>query len=373
MIIGAPAEVKKDDKKIALTPSLVRSLTDLGHKVIVQKDFGILAGFSNDEFESNGAELSISAEEIYSKSDIIVKINQPTLDEYDLLREKQVIFAFFNYSDKNNLMQTILKKKITTISFSKIKNKYGNYPFIKAGSEIVGKTLVRIASYVAEKRMGGALISGATGVPPMKITIVGAGTVGFNAAKTAASVGADVSVLDINPHELRRIENLSGLKIKTYFSNSENIEKLLPDTDILICAVKRKNKQMPPIISAENIKLLKKGALVLDAGLASGHVAVETMDRILTADNPIYENNGILYFCAPDIASFAAKSISLAVSGNLAGYLISAASNKDIIDALRENRELISGVMTYNGNITDELTAEMLGEHVYELSMLTGF
>ncbi|MBQ2645000.1 hypothetical protein IJG14_05450, partial [bacterium] len=334
MIIGAPLELKSEERKIALTPSLVQTLISLGHKVLIQKNFGVGAGFIDEKFTQYGAEIIDSSEQIYSQSDIIVKINPPISDEYGLLKDKQIIFAFFNYSDKSSLMKVIREKKITTVSYSKIKNNQGFYPFIKASSEIVGKTVIRLASNIMEEYSGGALLSGATGVEPLKITVIGAGTVGFNAAKTAVSIGADVSILDINPFVLRNIENMPGRKIKTYFSNEENISKLLPDTDILICAVKRRNKQQKYIIKSKDIQYLKKGALVIDTGLVSGNGVVETLDRVLPRHNPIFCDNGILYYCFPDIASLAAKTISLAISGTLSNYLVSVATHDDIIDAL---------------------------------------
>lgn len=373
MIIGAPCEIKTDECKVALTPALVQTLTSLGHKVVIQENSGKKAGFYDEDYKNYGAEIVNSASEVYSMADVIVKINPPLSDEYDLLKENQIIFAFFDFSDKNNLMNVVNEKRITTISYSKIQNKQGFFPFVKASSEVVGKTVIRIASSIVEKYSGGALLGGTTGVEPLKISIIGAGTVGFNAAKTAVALGADVSVLDINPFALRNIENLPGRKIKTYFANKENIEKLLQYTDILICAVKRLCKKQPPVITGSDVEKLKKGALIIDTGLVSGNAVVETLDRVLPRDNPIYENNGVLYYCFPDIASLAAKTISLAISGTLSNYLISTISHDDIIDSLRENREMISGVLTYNGNITNETVADVFGETVYELSMLTGF
>lgn len=373
MIIGAPCEIKTGEKKIALTPSLVQILTSAGNEVLVQKGFAAGAGFPDEDYEKYGAKILDSAEEVYSKSDIIVKINQPLFEEFDLMREEQIIFAFFDFSVQNSLMKVVKDKKITAISYSKIKNRENIYPFIKVSSEIVGKTVIRIASYIEEKYCGGSLLEGTAGVLPLKITIIGAGTVGYNAAKTAAAIGADVTVADVDSFTLRKIENLQNGRIKTVFSNKENIEKLLPDTDILICAVKRKNKKQPPFITASDTEKLKKGALVIDTGLVSGNAVVETLDRMLPCENPIYENNNILYYCFPDIASLSAKTFASAISGTLASYLISATSHKDIIDALRENREMISGVITYNGNITNEEVADTFGELVYELSMHTGF
>lgn len=373
MIIGAPVEIKSDEKKVALTPAMANSLTACGHKVIVQKNIGETADFSNDLYIRNGAHIVDTPEEVYSQSDIIVKVNQPQLDEYDLLKEKQIIFAFFNYSDKDDLMHTILTKKITTINYYDIRNSRGTYPIVRISSEIVGKTLIRIASSIIERYKGGALLGGATGIAPMNITIIGAGTVGFDAAKTAVALGADVSILDIEPEKLRKIEKLPGRKIKTFFSNRDNLDFLLPRTDILICAVKRKSKKRPPIIKVEDIRKMKRGSVVIDAGLASNNVIVETLDRVLSIDNPVYEKEGVYHFCYNDIASLCAKTISSAISGILIPYVISLANEPDIIEALKECSDIANGVVTYNGNITNETVAEDFGEQVYELSMLTGF
>ncbi|MGN0014588.1 MAG: alanine dehydrogenase [Candidatus Gastranaerophilaceae bacterium] len=373
MIIGAPVEIKPNEKKIALTPAMVNSLVSCGHKVIVQKNIGETADFPNDSYIRNGACLVDTPEEVYSQSDIIVKLNQPQIEEYGLLREKQIIFAFFKYSEKDNLMQTVLDKKITTIDYSAIRNNKGNYPIVRIGSEIVGKTLIRIASSIIEKYKGGSLIGGATGVAPMNITIIGAGTVGFDAAKTAVALGADVSILDIEPEKLRKIEKLPGRKIRTLFSNSDNLDTLLPQTDILICAVKRNNKKLPPIIHVDDVRKMKRGSVIIDAGLASNNIVVETLDRVMPIENPVFEKEGVYHFCYRDIASLSAKTISSAISGVLIPYVLAFANEPDIVDALKECPDVANGVMTFDGNITNEIIAEQFGEHVYELSMITGF
>lgn len=373
MIIGAVVELKSDERKVALTPSLVKSLTYAGHKVIVEKNLGIRANFENEEYLNSGAEIVNSPEDVYSKSDIIIKVNQPQIDEFDLLKNNQILFAFFNFSTKNDLMKTFLNKKITAINYSDIKNNNGNYPIIRIGSEIVGKTLIRVASSIIEKYKGGSLIGGATGVAPMNITIIGAGTVGFDAAKNAVALGADVSILDIEPEKLRKIEKLPGRKIKTFFSNKENLDLLLPQTDILICAVKRKNKKLPPIIKIEDVKRMKKASVIIDSGLASNNIVVETLDRVMPVDNPVYEREGVYHFCYGDIASLSAKTISSAISGILIPYILAFANETNMIDALKDCPDVANGVVTYDGNITNERIAEQFGEQVYELSMLTGF
>lgn len=369
MIIGVPSEIKKYEKKIALTPDLTQTLTSLGHKVLVQKNFGKTAGYKDIEYKNQGAEIVDSAKEIYSESDVIIKINPPLSDEYDLLKENQIIFAFFKYSDKNALMETVLEKKITTISYSEISDSNGKKPFIEAGSEIVGKAIIRECSIVAQKQMGGGILGGASGIAPMKVTIVGAGVVGTNAAKTAKAIGADVSVLDINFDALKNISNELG--VKTYYASEMNLTNLLKDTDFLICAV-RENPFETPIITADMVAQMKKGSMIIDAGIASGNTVVETLDTVTTLENPICEKDGLLYFSAPDLASLAAKTIAAAMSGILSKFIIPVVSNKDMIYALMDCQELVSGVLTYNGKITNEKVAEIFNEEVYELSMLTG-
>lgn len=369
MIIGAPLEIKKDEKKIAMTPDLVNTLTSLGHKVVVQKNFAKTAGFKDTDYKTNGAEIVNTAEEVYSQSDVIVKINPPLSDEYDLLKENQIIFAFFQYTDKNALMETVLEKKITTISYSEIVDSNGAYPIIEAGSEIVGRAIIRECNQVAQKYMGGAMLSGAIGVAPKKITIVGSGVVGKSAAKTAKAIGADVSVLDIDFDALKKVSEELG--VKTYFASESNLYELLKDTDFLICAVKENPFEIP-VVTADMVAKMKKGRLIIDAGITSGNTVVETLDTVTTLSNPICEKEGMLYFSAPDLASLAANAIAGVVSGILTRYIIPVVSNKDMIYAMMDCKELVSGVMTYNGKITNEKVAEIFNEEVYELSMLTG-
>ena len=183
-----------------------------------------------------------------------------------------------------------------------------------------------------------------------------------------------LSILDIEPEKLRKIEKLPGRKIRTFFSNRDNLDILLPQTDILICAVKRNNKKLPPIIKLDDVRKMKRGSVIIDAGLASNNIVVETLeDRIQSIDNSVYEREGVYHFCYKDIASLSAKTISSAISGVLIPYVLAFANEPDMVDALKDCPDVTNGVMTYNGKITNEAVAEDFGEQVYELSMLTGF
>jgi len=370
MIIGVPAEIKISENKVPLIPSSVKSLVDTGNRVLIQKNAGINACFQDSDYKSCSAEIVESAEEIYQKSDIILKINQPQGVERDLLKSKQIIIGMFDLLNDKDLAFDILSKKITAIDIKRIKTKNGIRPVDNAISEITGKALIRLASGISEKYNGGRLICSTTGLKPLLVTVVGSGAVGLSAAKTAVSIGCNVAVLDTDIDKLQQIELLYQNQINTIFSNRGTIEDIIPQTDILICAVKSEDTEI--LIRENDIKNMKKGSIVIDTGLASDNTVVETMDRILPADSPVCEKYGVLHYCFDDIASLAANTISSAISEILTNYLLVITEQMDFSDVLRHCSDLTESVLTYDGNITEENLAEHYFLEKYELSMLTG-
>lgn len=370
MIIGVPAEIKLSETKIPLVPVSVKALSFGGNKVLIQKSAGEKSAFSDSEYKENGAEIVETPEEIYQKSDVILKINQPQAIEYDLLKDKQILMGSFNLFSYKDLLYEILSKKITTIDVKKIKTKHGISPIDYAISEITGKTIIRIVSSILDKYNGGKLICSTTGINPLKITVVGSGSVGLSAAKTAASLGCNVTVLDTDIDKLQQIELLYNNEINTLFSNRGNLENVLPQTDILICAIKSNYHEI--LISEDDIKSMKKGSIVIDTGLATENSIVETMDRILTAEAPIYEKHGVLHYCYNDITSLSPNTISSAISGILTNYLLVMSKYDKFESILKNCSDITESILTYDGNITEEALAEHYGEDKYELSMLTG-
>ena len=371
MIIGVPAEIKPSETKISLIPSSVKTLVELGNRVIIQKDAGKKSSFSNEEYIENGAEIVQTPKEIYQKSDIIIKINQPQPSEYGLLKEKQILTGCFNLFDCKDLMSEILEKRITTVDIKKIKTRHGTFPVENAISEIAGKTIIRIASSVLEKYGGGKLLCSTTGIKPVQITVIGSGAVGLSAAKTASNLGCNVTVLDTDIDKLQKIELLYNNEISTLFSNSVSVEKILPQTDILICAVKSNIHEI--LIKEKDVKLMKKGAVIIDTGLSSSNSVVETMDRILPVEFPVYEKHGVLHYCYNDISSLAPNTVSSAISEILTNYLLNLFKYPKFEDFLKKCTDIAEGILTYDGNITEESLAEHYCSDKYELSMLTGF
>jgi len=371
MIIGVPSEAKISENKVPLVPSSVKALADAGHVVLVQKNAGVNAYFQDYEYKNNGAEIVESTEEIYKKADIILKINQPQSDELDFLRESSIIMGMFDLLDGKDLTSDILSKKITAIDIKRIKTKSGIRPIDNAISEITGKALIRLASNISEKYNGGRLICSTTGLKPLQVTVVGSGAVGLSAAKTAAALGCNVTVLDTDIDKLQQIELLYNNQINTLFSNRGTIEDIIPKTDILICAVKSEDTEI--LIRENDIKNMKKGSIVIDTGLASENTVVETMDRILPVQSPVCEKYGVLHYCFNDITALVANTLSSAISEILTNYLMVIAEYQDFSDVLKHCGDLTEGVLTYNGNVTEENLAEHYFLEKYELSMLTGF
>ena len=371
MIIGVPAEIKPSETKVSLVPSSVRTLVGCGHRVIIQKNAGIKSSFSDIEYAENGAEISENLQDIYQKSDVIMKIVQPQPAEYRLLKDRQILTGCFNLFDCKDLMSEILEKRITAVDIKRIKTKNGNFPVESAISEIAGKTIIRIASSVLEKYRGGKLLCSTTGIKPVQITVIGSGAVGLSAAKTASNLGCNVTVLDTDIDKLQQIELLYNNEISTLFSNSFSVEKILPQTDILICAVKSDLHEI--LIKENDVKLMKKGAVIIDTGLSSSNSVVETMDRILPVDSPVCEKYGVLHYCFDDISSLSPNTVSSAISEILTNYLLNLLKYPKFEDFLKNCRDIEEGILTYDGNITEENLAEHYCTDKYELSMLTGF
>jgi len=371
MIIGVPSEIKVSETKVPLIPLSVKSLIDAGNRVLIQKNAGAKASFSDSEYKQNGAEIVETAEEIYQKSDIVLKINQPQSSEYELLKPNQIIMGMFNLLENEDLTHNLLSKKITAIDIKKIKTKNGIRPIDNAISEITGKAIIRIVSSISEKYNGGRLICSTTGLKPLQVTVVGSGAVGLSAAKTAAALGCNIFVLDNDIDKLQQIELLYHNQINTLFSNRGTIEDIIPRTDILICAVKSDDTEI--LIREDDIKRMKKGSIVVDTGLASENTVVETMDRILPINSPICEKYGVLHYCFDNITTLVANTISSAISEILTNYLLVLTEYDNFADILKHCGDLIESILTYEGNITEEILAEHYFMEKYELSMLTGF
>ncbi len=373
MFIGIPKEIKTDENRVAITPYGVKILTENNNKVYVQKSAGDLSGFSDEEYKNAGAYIIDSAEEIYSKSEMILKVKSPLPSEYRYLRKNQILFTYLHLAVDKSLTEFLKERKVVGVACETVECTDGRLPLLEPMSCIAGKMSVQIAAHLLESQNGGRgiLLGGVPGVEAGKVLIIGAGSAGLNAAKTATALGANVSILDVNTDKLRRADNILGSHVKTYISNEYNLRELIKDADVVIGAVLKPGRKTPVLLSEDMIKTMKKGTCIIDLSGDQGGIS-ETIDRFTTFNNPIYEKYGVIHYCVENIPSSVSKTASCAFSNEIIRYVLNISQN-GIAEASKKDSSLLKGINTYHGHLTNKAVADSLNFDYTEISSLIGF
>ncbi|MCD8024965.1 MAG: alanine dehydrogenase [Candidatus Gastranaerophilales bacterium] len=372
-VFGVPKELKEDEKRVALTPDTIKILTDDKYEVYVEKDAGILCGFTNEMYLEAGAVILDTKEEIWDKANIIVKVKEPQKEEYPLFREDQIIFSYMHLAVEEELVKHLLKSKVCAICAESVKTKTGEHPLLRPMSEVAGRLSIQLGAHYLEQINGGqgVLLGGVPGVRPGKVVILGAGVVGTNAAKVALGMGADVSVLDINSKRLADLDLIFNGSIKTHYCNPTTILEEAKKADILVTAVLKHDKKAPVIIKEETVKQMKKGSFLIDVAIDQGG-NVETMDRTTTLTNPVFEKYGVLHCAIPNIPSLVPRTSSFAYSYAILPYIKQMAELGSFM-AIRDLDTLSSGVNTFRGAVCNPELAQIFDLEHTELSLLVGF
>ncbi len=373
MIIGVPEEIKNGEHRVSLIPSSVKSLVSHGHTVYVQKGAGRYIGFDDYHYEEAGAKILDSMGEVYLKSEIIVKVKEPLPEEYQYFKTGQTIITYFHLAVEPKLLDVLLKKKITAIAYETIQKADGTLPLLTPMSEIAGKMSIQIGARLLENSAGGQgiLLGGVPGVLPAKVLIIGAGSVGVNAAKIAAGMGADVTILDISPAKLSVVDNLFQGWVKTAVSNDYNLRKLCKSAHLIVGAVLIPGLKAPKIISEELVKTMRQGAVIIDVSIDQGGI-VETIEQAMSIDNPYFVKHGVVHYAVPNIPSLVARTATVSLNNYTLQY-VEKFADKGFIAAVKSTPELYKGVNTYQGKLTNADVAKSLGRQFSELSMLIGF
>ncbi len=370
---GIPKELKEGETRVALTPDSVGMLTDEGLSVAIEAGAGDLAGFDDEQYEKAGAKIVSTPDELWANSNVIVKVKEPQKCEFKHFREDLVIFSYLHLAVEEELTRELLKKKICAVATEAVQTPGGELPLLRPMSEVAGRMSVQLGARFLEKQNGGRglLLGGVPGVAPAKVVILGGGVAGSNAAQAALGMGADVSVLDINSKRLSSLDMFFGGQIKTYYSNPSTIASRVSEADLLITAVLIPSTRAPKLVSADMVKTMKKGSVIIDIAIDQGG-NVETIDRVTSLDNPVFEKYGVLHCAVPNIPSFVPKTASYAYSYAILPYLREI-GEKGTFVALKEDDSLSCGVSTFRGAITNEALALSLGEEHTEISLLIGF
>ncbi|KUG25430.1 alanine dehydrogenase [hydrocarbon metagenome] len=361
MRIGIPKETVLEEKRVAIAPAGVDALVKAGHTVFIQTNAGIDSHFSDEEYRQVGANVVYTVEEVYQRAELIAKIAPLTEIEASMLQEDQIIFSFLHLAiGKKNIIDELCKKKITAISYELIERN-NELPVLESMSEIAGQLAIQLgerfmASDVPNSR--GILMGGITGVAPAAVVVLGAGVVGFNAARAALARGAHVIVLDKDLQRLRKIENHFGKNITTVVANPYTIARGCRFADLFIGAVLIKGEKAPHLVTEEMVKSMKKGAVLMDVSIDQGGV-VET-SRPTTISDPIFVEHNIIHCCIPNMPALVSRTASYGLTNASIDYILNIADN-GLTNALLSDIGLAKGVCTYNGFCSNETLADKFG------------
>lgn len=367
MIIGVPKEIKNNENRVAMTPAGVHALRQSGHTILVEHNAGIGSGIDNASFEAVGAEIIMNVEEIFSRSDLIVKVKEPLESEFKLFKEKQNLFTYLHLAANKKLTEMLLNKKITGIAYETVQLEDKSLPLLTPMSEVAGRMSTQIGANLLLKYNGGmgVLLGGVSGVLPAEVVIIGGGVVGLNAAKMAVGLGARVTVLDINKARLAYLDDIFKGRISTLVCNEFNTKQMVKKADLLIGAVLVIGAKAPKLVTKAMVKTMKKGSVIVDVAIDQGG-SIETIDRVTTHDNPSYEKYGVIHYSVANMPGAVAKTSTYALTGSTLQYIVELA-DKGVEKAISENKALALGVNTYDGYVTHKAVAESVKEKYKDL------
>lgn len=360
MIIGIPKETKNNENRVAITPVGVMSFVQSGHTVLVEKDAGIGSGFTNEDYASAGAQIIEQAQDIWEKADMIMKVKEPLPSEYGYFRPGLILFTYLHLAAEPELTRALKEKGVTAIAYETVQ--VGRtLPLLTPMSEVAGRMAAQIGAQFLEKPKGGKgiLLGGVPGVSRGKVTIIGGGTVGTNAAKVAVGLGADVTIIDLNADRLRELDDIFGHQITTLMSNPMNIAQAVAESDLVIGAVLIPGAKAPKLVTEEMVKAMKPGSVIVDVAIDQGGI-VETSDHVTTHDNPTYVKHGVVHYAVANMPGAVPRTSTLALTNVTIPYALQIA-NKGVQQAILDNPALKLGVNVANGEITYEAVARDLG------------
>ncbi len=359
MIIGVPKEVKDHETRVALTPAGVKELKAAGHTVLVEQHAGELSAFADEEYQSVGAEIVGAGADVWAHADMICKVKEPTEKEYLHFRPGLILFTYLHLAPLPELTDRLLQRKVTGIAYETIRDAAGTLPLLTPMSEVAGRMSVQVGAAYLEKSKGGRglLLGGVPGVLPADVCIVGGGIVGTNAAKIALGMGARVTIVDRNLHRLRELDDIFGGRVFTLASNVHNVTEAARSADLLIGGVLIPGAAAPKIVTAEMVRGMKKGAVIVDVAIDQGG-CIETA-RPTTHSDPSYMVDSVVHYCVTNMPAAVPNTSTLALTNATFPYVKRLA--RGVQEALLADEGLAEGVNTYAGALCCQPVAESQG------------
>lgn len=357
MIIGVPKEIKTHENRVALLPSGVLQLRKNGHELLVEKGAGIGSGFPDSAYTDAGAEIVDDVNEVWKRAEMIMKVKEPIKSEYPRMRKGQILFTYLHFAASRELTEAVAKSGCIAIAYETVEKADRSLPLLIPMSEVAGRMAAQEGAKYLEKPMGGrgVLMGGIPGVPPANVIVLGGGIVGVNAAKIAAGMGANTTILDINIPRLRYLDDVMPKNVSTLFSNEANIRHLLPQTDLVIGGVLKPGAKAPHLVTREMLSLLKPGSVLVDVAIDQGG-CFET-SKPTTHDKPVYVVDDVVHYCVANMPGAVPNTSTMGLTNVTLPYAVQLA-NKGWRKAMKENKELLKGLNIANGEIVYRDVAE---------------
>lgn len=360
MLIGVPKEIKNHEYRVGLTPSGANELIKNGHKVHVQTNAGEAIGFANEAYEAVGAKIIATAEELFKTCDMIIKVKEPQPNECKMLRPGQILFTYLHLAPDPEQTKALVDSKCIAIAYETVTDSHGGLPLLAPMSEVAGRLSIQAGAHALEKHKGGrgVLLGGVPGVKPAKVVVIGGGVVGINAARMAAGLNADVTILDRNMNVLKSIDNTFNGRIKTLYSNQYNLEQEIKDADLVVGAVLIAGAAAPKLVTKAMLKTMRKGSVLVDVAIDQGG-CFET-SKATTHQDPTFVIDDVVHYCVANMPGAVALTSTLALTNATLPFAVQIA-NLGWKKALRNNEHLMNGLNICDGHVTYEAVARDLG------------
>jgi len=360
MITGILKEVKTEENRVSMTPAGVEVMKGHGHTVLVEKSAGVGSGFEDNVYAAAGAEIVKTAKEVYDRSDMVMHVKEPMPSEYDMIRKDQIVFTYFHLAADEVLTKAMIKTKSIDIAYETIQKADGSLPLLIPMSEVAGRMAIQEGAKYLEMEYGGegVLLGGVPGVDPATVLVIGAGTVGTQAAKMACGLGAKVYVVDSYLPRLRYLNDVMPQNCFTLISSPATIRRLIREADLVIGSVLIPGAKAPKLVTRDMLKTMKKGAVMVDVAIDQGG-CFET-SRATTHKDPIYTIDGIIHYCVGNMPGAVAKTSTLALTNATLPYAVEIA-DKGWKKAMQENPEIKKGANVIRGQITFKGVADAFG------------
>lgn len=357
MIIGVPKEIKNNENRVAATPSGVAELTKRGHTVYVQSTAGNGSGFTDDDYVKAGASILPTIEETYAIAEMIMKVKEPIEAEYDLIKEDQLLFTYFHFASYEPLTKAMIANKSVCLAYETVEKADRSLPLLVPMSEVAGRMATQKGANYLEKPLGGMgkLLGGVPGVLPAKVLVLGGGIVGTQAAKMAAGMGADVTIMDISLKRMRELDDIMPANVNTMMSNEYNVRAMIKDSDLIIGAVLIPGAKAPHLITRDMLKDMRPGTVLVDVAVDQGG-CIETCKPTTHAD-PTFVIDDVLHYCVANMPGAVPYTSTLALTNATLPYAIQLA-NKGWVKACQDDAELAKGLNVINGDVVYEAVAE---------------